>query len=110
MQKERPFRSKILRGIDVSLDLVLSSSSIRFLKKLKRDSHLLRRLVEAMLSLTNEPYPRNAMKVHGGEDNLMRIRVGDHRILYVVNAEKNELYISIIDKRSRAYRMLDVII
>jgi len=98
-----------LRGIDVVFRIVLSSGSFHYLKKLRRDSQLFQRLSKKIHELAVDPFPTDAKKVIGKEDNLMRIRVGNHRILYVVKVESNEIYISIIDKRSKAYRLFEIL-
>ena len=100
----------ISRVIKVNYRLVLSSSSLKFLKKLKRDSTLYVRIVRSIRSLANDPYPIGAKKIMGTDEQLFRIRIGDYRILYMVHPQSHEIFISIIDKRSRAYRSLLVVL
>ena len=58
------------------------------------------RIIEALLSLKDNPLPRNAKKLHGREG--MRLRVGNYRVLYIVDDAKKELrsFLSPIEKRS----------
>jgi mRNA interferase RelE/StbE len=56
------------------------------------------RIVKALLSLQDDPFPRNARKLHGREG--VRIRIGDYRVLYVVNEkEKKVEVISVADRK-----------
>ena len=90
--------------------VALSSGYFHYLKKLKRDSKLFRRISKKIHELAEDPFPSDAKYVLGREQNMMRVRIGNYRILYVVKVELNEIFISIIDKRSKAYRFLEFII
>jgi len=60
------------------------------------------RIVTVLLSLQDNPFPRSAKKLHGREG--VRIRVGNYRVLYVVDdAEKKIEVISVAD-RKEVYR------
>jgi mRNA interferase RelE/StbE len=60
------------------------------------------RIVTVLLSLKDDPFPRNAKKLHGREG--VRVRVGDYRVLYIVDdADKRIDVISIADRKD-AYR------
>ena len=83
------------------LDLEFSSNAKRFLKK--TDSETWDRVIKKIRGLQINPFPRDALKVISKIDKTFRVRVGNYRILYVVLIEKNLLFISNIDKRSRVY-------
>ncbi len=53
--------------------------------------------------LSVDPFPSDAKRVVGKKEKVFRVRVVDYRILYVVFHDKNEILISEIDKRGRAY-------
>ena len=61
-----------------------------------------RRIISAIEELQQEPFPRGAIKLKG-EHDMYRIRIGDYRILYEVYADKKEILIVNVDKRSRVY-------
>ena len=86
--------------------IVLSSSSLRFLKNLKRNEILYNRIVGSVNTLASNHHPNGAKKVMGSDESLFRIRIGDYRILYMVDHQSHEIFISTIDKRSKAYRAL----
>ena len=56
------------------------------------------RIIRVLLSLKDNPFPHNAKKLHGREG--VRIRVGNYRILYVVdNTDKKIVVFSIADRK-----------
>lgn len=60
------------------------------------------RIIKALLTLRNDPYPRNAKKLHGREG--ARIRVGHFRILYLVKDSNKEIEVFSIADRKDVYR------
>ena len=63
---------------------------------------LAQRINEAILGLANEPRPVGAKKLMGVEG--YRIRVGDYRILYVVNDASRLIIVYRVKHRREAYR------
>jgi len=61
-----------------------------------------RRINEAIAQLANEPRPVGAKKLMGIEG--YRIRVGDYRILYVVNDASRLITVYGVKHRREAYR------
>jgi mRNA interferase RelE/StbE len=60
------------------------------------------KVIETLLSLKDDPFPRNAKKLHSREG--VRIRVGNYRVLYTVDdAEKKIEVVSVAD-RKKVYR------
>jgi mRNA interferase RelE/StbE len=66
---------------------------------------MLTRVMKAIESLGNDPFPRKTAKLEGSEA-LFRIRVGDYRIIYEVNRAKREVTIHYVRHRRDAYRKL----
>tara|TARA_Y100000310_G_scaffold259837_1_gene268630 strand:- start:89 stop:346 length:258 start_codon:yes stop_codon:yes gene_type:complete len=83
------------------LELRFSSQARRFLKKV--DKTTWERLIKKIKSLQKEPFPQEVERVKGEKEKTFRVRVGSHRILYVIVTDINTLFISKIDKRPRAY-------
>lgn len=61
------------------------------------------RIKEKLLSLSENPFPGDVKKVKGKE-NVYRLRIGEYRVLYILNRKEKEIYVVKIDKRSRVYR------
>ncbi len=84
------------------LEVEFGSPAKRFLKKC--DKQLAKRLVEKVEKLAVEPFPSDIKRIQGKKGKtLFRVRIGDHRIQYVVLSERNLLFVTDIDKRGRAY-------
>jgi mRNA interferase RelE/StbE len=81
--------------------LVLSSYTQKFLKK--SDKQLYQRLINKIKELSVNPFPTDSKRVVGRKEKIFRIRVGDHRIEYVIYHETKEILIADIDKRERIY-------
>jgi mRNA interferase RelE/StbE len=60
------------------------------------------KVIEALLSLKDDPFPRNAKKLHSREG--VRIRVGNYRVLYVVDERGKKIEVISIADRKEAYR------
>jgi mRNA interferase RelE/StbE len=87
----------------------MASFRIDFKPSVEKD---LRRLPADNLSidgkienLESEPFPPQSIKVSGSE-RLHRLRVGDYRIIYEVDAVKKAITIHYIRPRSIVYRNL----
>ena len=61
------------------------------------------RIVRNIEKLRTNPRPRGAKKLTGAAD-LWRIRVGDYRIVYVLNNDERLVDIAVIRHRRDAYR------
>ena len=82
-------------------EVEFSSQSKKFLKK--AETIVAKRLVERTEDLAVEPFPRDVKRVVNRKEKIFRVRVGDYRIQYCVFYDKNQIFITDIDKRSRAY-------
>lgn len=82
------------------LNLEFSKRTARFLEKCPSD--LYKRIHDKIKELQSSPFPKGFKKLEGRK-GIFRVREGDHRILYSVIKENNDLFIIDIDKRSRIY-------
>ena len=83
-------------------DITLSNHAQKFLNK--ADNQLYDRITDHIKALAINPFPKESCRIVGRKEKIFRIRVGDYRIQYTVFYEKNEIIITDIDKRSRAYQ------
>lgn len=74
----------------------------KFLEKLDKSQK--ERIRTRLLSLSNDPFIGDVKKVEGRE-NVYRVRIGDYRVLYILDRKEKEIYVVKIDKRSRVYRI-----
>ena len=82
--------------------LLFSKQAKKFLVNLEKKEFNSLKLKIQQLSL--EPIPRNSKKLVDVQPPTFRIRYSKFRVLYVVNLEKTEIFISKIDKRSKVYK------
>ncbi|MHC1595632.1 MAG: type II toxin-antitoxin system RelE family toxin [Candidatus Syntropharchaeales archaeon] len=73
----------------------------KFLEKLDKSQK--ERIRTRLLSLSKDPFIGDVKKVEGRE-NVYRVRIGDYRVLYLLDRKEKEIYVVKIDKRSRVYR------
>lgn len=73
----------------------------RALRRLPRD--VLRRIDARILALSQDPYPPGAEKLQG-EEAFFRIRVGDYRILYLVQHHRLVVVVVRVGHRREIYR------
>jgi mRNA interferase RelE/StbE len=67
------------------------------------DRQYIPRILEAVESLSNNPFPSQHRKLHGVESSY-RIRIGDYRVIYQVDLEKKLVIIYHVRHRKEAYR------
>ena len=60
------------------------------------------RIIAALVSLKDDPFPRNAKKLRGREG--LRIRIGNYRVLYLVDESQKKIEIISVADRKNAYR------
>ena len=82
-------------------DIEWKSSALKELKRLDRP--IIPRIIQAIESLSLNPYPLGYRKLKGG-DHSYRIRVGEYRIVYIVLPKQSLVEINRIRYRSSAYR------
>lgn len=84
----------------MSFRLEVKRSAEKELSRLPREVQV--RIAKALVNLADNPFPAGAKKLPGASG--YRIRVGDYRILYTVDASSNSIYISAIGHRREVYR------
>ena len=84
-------------------NIQLKPAAERSLRKLDKINRL--RVARAIDKLATNPYPAQAHKLQGKED-LLRIRVGDYRIIYQVLKKKICVLVIRIGHRSEIYKRL----
>ena len=60
------------------------------------------KIIKILLSLKENPFPRNSKKLHGREG--WRIRVGDYRILYIIDEPDKIVEVISVAHRKEVYR------
>jgi len=82
-------------------EILLSRTAEKQLRTIpKRDRE---RIVEAIQSLSIQPYPAGCRKLFG-EEAVFRIRVGDYRVIYEVESNKLLILVFKIGHRKEIYR------
>jgi mRNA interferase RelE/StbE len=66
------------------------------------DATLIRRIVPKIDALAKEPRPHGCRKLHG-EKEMWRIRIGDYRVIYIINDAEHNVDITGVRHRSKAY-------
>ncbi len=84
----------------MSYQVILHRTAEKELDRLPSKVH--RRITTKLLSLENEPRPFGVQKLHGHDG--YRIRVGDFRILYLINDQKQIVEVIAIGDRRDVYR------
>lgn len=82
-------------------NIEFSSQAKKFLKK--AETIVAKRLIDRTENLAVEPFPSDVKRIVNRQEKIFRVRVGDYRIQYCVFYDKNEIFITDIDKRSKAY-------
>jgi len=82
-------------------DIQYSRQAVKFLKSL--DKTLVSRILTKIEKLKDDPISHDSKIVEGYSEKLLRVMVGDYRILYEVDYNGNLIGIIKIDKRSRVY-------
>jgi mRNA interferase RelE/StbE len=86
----------------------MSAYDVQIMPRAQKDldtlsGKLLSRLEQIILTLYNEPRPRDTKKLSGTESK-WRIRVGEYRILYEIDDSRKLVRIYRIAHRREAYR------
>ena len=66
------------------------------------DRQQIPRIIKSVESLIKNPFPKQCLKLHG-TNKLFRIRIGDYRVIYQVDTNKDFLIIYYIRHRREAY-------
>jgi mRNA interferase RelE/StbE len=87
----------------VAWKIIIHRKAEKVLYRLPRD--VLERVRAEMRNLVHNPRPEGCKKLTG-YDNLFRVRVGDWRISYAIEAEELVILVVEISPRGGAYRNL----
>lgn len=85
----------------MSYSISYSSSEAKALRKLDRAT--VRRLLQAIEKLADEPRPPGCVQLKGGDGEL-RIRVGDYRVVYDIEDEQLVVLVLRVGHRREVYR------
>ncbi|GMV96890.1 MAG: type II toxin-antitoxin system RelE/ParE family toxin [Phycisphaerae bacterium] len=80
--------------------VTFKAGALRQLEKLPRITA--RRIVAKAASLSADPRPAGAVKLVGG--GLWRVRVGDYRIVYLIDDARRSVDVRIVAHRREVYR------
>ena len=83
------------------LNAEFSSKSKSFLRKAEK--LIEERILGKIEGLRADPFPNGAETVKGKDGKVLRVRVGDYRIVYKVFLKENAIVISNIGKRENVY-------
>jgi mRNA interferase RelE/StbE len=65
------------------------------------------RILAAIRSLADEPYPAGVLKLSGSGSPAWRIRVGEYRVIFTISEEQQVVFIESVERRtSQTYRRL----
>jgi mRNA interferase RelE/StbE len=78
----------------------IKDSARREMDSLPSSTH--RRISKALLSLESAPRPKNCIRLRGRPE--YRIRVGDYRVLYVVDDRSRSVEVMAVGNRKDVYR------
>ena len=67
------------------------------------DVNLRKRIVDRLMELEENPFPRGSIKLRGERDS-HRLRIGDNRILYKIHRDEDVILIFKIEHRKKVYR------
>jgi mRNA interferase RelE/StbE len=84
-------------------EVILRPAAQRALRR--ADRPVQRRLVNAMADLANDPRPHGA-KALKDQHGLLRIRIGDYRIVYEVRDNELVVLVVVLGHRSKVYERL----
>jgi mRNA interferase RelE/StbE len=86
----------------MAYQVTFKASALKSLESIPKQTR--RRLFDTAAKLHDEPRPGGAIKLKGSA--LWRIRVGDYRILYLIDDDKGKVDVQIIAHRREVYRDL----
>jgi mRNA interferase RelE/StbE len=86
-----------------SYKVVPKSSVEKDLRSLPKS--MIGRVMKSLEVLADDPFPRNALKLEGGE-HLYRLRVGVYRVVYGVDQKTKVVLVHYIRHRRDVYRKL----
>lgn len=85
-----------------NFEILLMPAALKFYKSSPEDP--VHRLNKCFEDLENNPFWGPNIKVLKGEKRRYRYRLGDYRVIYSVDKDKNKVIITLIASRPSAYR------
>ncbi|MBW2969177.1 type II toxin-antitoxin system RelE/ParE family toxin [Candidatus Woesearchaeota archaeon] len=82
-------------------NIELSPQSKKFLRKINKN--ISKRIIIKIEKLSKDPFPSDVKRIINRKEKIFRVRIGEYRILYIINYDNNLIYISDIDKREKIY-------
>ncbi len=79
-----------------------SKTASKDLKHLPRDIQT--RIKDEIIKLSKDPYIKSSVKKLKNAGNLLRLRVGEYRIIYQISEFSSVIYISQVTHRKDAYK------
>jgi mRNA interferase RelE/StbE len=86
----------------VSYEIEWSGSALRELRKL--DSQTARRVLRAVTGLTTDPRPAGVRALSGEPSGTMRLRVGNYRVVYLIDDGQVRVLVVRVAHRREVYR------
>lgn len=82
--------------------------NVRFVKSAEKeltslDNQLAKRILSKIKLLSSDPYGQNSQKLEGGKG--YRIRIGEYRVVYVINKEDKMVLVIKIGHRREIYKV-----
>ena len=85
----------------MAYSILIRPAAVRDLKALPSDARS--RIEKAIDRLVDDPRPPGSRKLVGVDDE-WRLRVGDYRVLYLVNDSQRQVVVARVAHRREAYR------
>lgn len=80
--------------------VILKRPAEKELDRLPTQVH--RRITQKLLELENDPRPHGVQKLHG--EDRYRIRIGDYRVLYLIDERAKTVEVVAVGHRREVYR------
>jgi mRNA interferase RelE/StbE len=91
----------------VSYEIEWAAPALRELRELRRlDKQTARRVLRAITGLAGDPRPAGVRALSGHPAGTMRLRVGDFRVVYVIDDEEIRILVVRAARRREVYRGL----
>lgn len=82
--------------------IIFTKKAVKEVKQLRKTD--IPRIIEKAESLGHNPRPEGSKKLVGSKEDLWRVRVGDYRIIYLIEEEIKIVKVTKIGHRKDIYR------
>ena len=83
--------------------ILIKPSALKEISRLPNP--IIKRIGKAIDDLAKEPRPDGVKKLKGQDENVYRIRVGDYRVVYVIDDEIKIINVNRVGHRKDIYRL-----